>query len=159
MSYMTLVSKVEEVSENSYERTKDDGTSETVTKVQFSLVVPGMQDRLLAEMPLEQAPKPDILERWELDEAWVVVGADRLRAIGFKRPNARPGEKEAGALVVFQASEIREATAEERKQLQAARKAAKLQAKERRAKRAAEKQAEKQAQAAPSIPLVGKQSA
>src|SRR5262245_44403715 len=113
MSYMTLVSKVEEVSENSYERTKDDGTTEMVIKVQFSLVVPGMQDRLLAEMPLEQAPKPDILERWELDEAWVVVGADRLRAIGFKRPNARPGEKEAGALVVFQASEIREASAEE----------------------------------------------
>jgi hypothetical protein len=145
MSYMTLMSKVEEVSENSFERQKDDGTSEAVTKVQFSLVVPGMQDRLLAEMPVEQAPKPDILERWELDEAWVVIGADRLRAIGFRRPNARPGEKEAGALVVFQASEIREASAEERKQLQTARKAAKLQAKERRAKRAAEKQAEKQA--------------
>jgi len=138
---MTLVTKVEEVSEQSFERVKDDGTSETVTKVQFSLVVPGMQDRLLAEMPQDQAPKPDILERWELEEAWVVVGADRLRAIGFKRANARPGEKEAGALVVFQASEIREATSEERKQLQAARKAAKLQARERRAKRAAEKQA------------------
>jgi hypothetical protein len=63
MSYMTLVSKVEEVSENSYERTKDDRTSETITKVQFSLVVPGMPDRLLAEIPLDQAPKPDILER------------------------------------------------------------------------------------------------
>ncbi len=154
MSYMTLVTKVEEVSEQSFDRQRDDGTTETVTKVQFSLVVPGMQDRLLAEMPLEQAPKTDILERWELDEAWVVVGADRLRAIGFKRPNARPGEKEAGALVVFQASEIREATAEERKQLQAARKAAKLQAKQRRAKRAAEKQAAQQTQAAPA----GKQS-
>jgi hypothetical protein len=148
MSYMTLVTKVEEVSEQSFERQKDDGTRETVTKVQFSLIVLGMQDRLLAEMPVEQAPKPDIVERWELDEAWVVVGADRLRAIGFKRPNVRPGEKEAGALVVFQASEIREATAEERWQLQAARKAAKLQAKERRAKRAAEKQAAQGAQAA-----------
>jgi hypothetical protein len=159
MSYMTLVTKVEEVSEQSFDRQKDGGTSETITKVQFSLVVPGMQDRLLAEMPLDQAPKPDILERWELDEAWVVIGADRLRAIGFKRPNARPGEKEAGALVVFQASEIREATAEERKQLQAARKAAKLQAKERRAKRAAEKLAEKQAQPTPSTPSAGKQPA
>jgi hypothetical protein len=137
---MTLVTKVEEVSEQSFDRQRDDGTTETVTKVQFSLVVPGMQDRLLAKMPLDQAPKTDILERWELDEAWVVVSADRLRAIGFKRPNARPGEKEAGALVVFQASEIREATAEERKQLQAARKAAKLQAKQRRAARQAQKQ-------------------
>jgi hypothetical protein len=149
MAYMTLMTKVEEVSENSYERTKDDGTIETITKVQFSLVLPGMQGRLLAEMPLELAPKPDICERWELEEAWVVVGADRLRAIGFKRPNARRGEKEAGALVVFQAIEIREATAEERKQLQAARKAAKLQAKERRAKRAAEKQTVQATQAAP----------
>jgi hypothetical protein len=147
MSYMTLVTKVEEVSEQSFERQKDDGTRETITKVQFSPVVPGMQDRLLAETPVEQAPKPDILERWELDEVWVVVGADRLCAIGFKRHNARPGEQEARALVVFQASEIREATADERKQLQAARKAAKLQAKERRAKRAAEKQAAQGAQA------------
>jgi len=158
MSYMTLVTKVEEVSEQSFDRQKDDGTVETITKVQFSLVVPGMQDRLLAEMSQEQAPKPDILERWELEEAWVVVGADRLRAIGFKRPNARAGEKEAGALVVFQASEIREATSEERKQLQAARKAAKLQAKERRAKCAALKQAEKQVQAA-HVTQAGKQSA
>jgi len=142
MSYMTLTTKVEEVSENSFDRLKDDGTVETITKVQFSLVVPGMQDRLLAEMPLELAPKPDICERWELEEAWVVVGADRLRAIGYKRPNPRPGEKEAGAMVIFQASEIREATAEERKALQQARKVAKLQAKERRAKRAAEKQAQ-----------------
>ncbi len=158
MSYITLVTKVEEVSEQSFDRQKEDGTVETITKVQFSLVVPGMPDRLLAEMPQEQAPKPDILERWELEEAWVVVGADRLRAIGFKRSNARPGEKEAGALVVFQASEIREATSEERKQLQAARKAAKLQAKERRAKRAALKQAEKQVQATQAT-QAGKQSA
>ena len=141
---MTLVTKVEEVSEQSFERLREDGTRETVTKVQFSLVVPGMQDRLLAEMPQEQAPKPDTLERWELEEAWVVVGADRLRAIGFKRANARPGEKEAGALVVFQASEIREATTEERKQLQAARKAAKLQSKQRRAAHQTERQARKQ---------------
>jgi len=148
MSYMTLMSKVEEVSESEYERaTGPDGAKELVKKVQFSLVVPGMQDRLLAEMPLELAPKPDTLEKWELEEAWVVVGADRLRAIGFKRPNARPGEKEAGAMVVFQIAEIREATAEERKQLQQARKAAKLQAKERRAKRAEEKQAAKEAEA------------
>jgi len=148
MAYMTLTTKVEEVSENSFDRVKDDGTTETITKVQFSLVVPGMQDRLIAEIPLETAPKTDILERWELEETWVVVGADRLRAIGFKRPNARPGEKEAGAVVIFQASEIREATSEERKALQAARKAAKLQAKAVRAKRAEEKKVAKEREAA-----------
>jgi len=142
MNYLTLMGKVEEQSEDEFEgRAGPDGVRELIKKVQFSLVVPSMQDRLLVEMPLDQAPKLEIRERWELEETYVVVGADRLRAIGYKRPNPRPGEKEAGAMVIFQASEIREATAEERKALQQARKAAKLQAKERRARRAAEKKA------------------
>jgi len=160
MSYLTLMAKVEEVSESEFEgRAGPDGLKELIKKIQFSLVVPGMQDRLLAEMPLDQAPTPDIVERWELEESWVVVGADRLRAIGFKRPNARPGEKEAGAMVVFQVAEIREATTDERKQLQQARKVAKLQAKERRAKRAAEKQAEAERAAAQQPTQPARQSA
>jgi len=146
VSYLTLMTKVEEVNEQSFARAKADGSMETVTKVQFSLVVPSMRERLLAEMPQAEAPKPDVLDRWELEEAWVVVSADSLRAIGFKRANARPGEKEAGALVVFQVAEIREATSDERKQLQAARKTAKLKQKAERAKRAAEKQAQKEAE-------------
>jgi len=141
------MTKVEEVDENSFERDKADGTKETITKVQFSLVVPSMRERLLAEMPQAEAPKPDVLDRWEMEEAWVVVSADTMRALSFKRANARPGEKDTGALVIFQASEIREATAEERKALQAARKAAKLKAKAARAKRAEEKKAAKEREA------------
>jgi len=148
MNYMTLMAKVEEVGENSFEREKADGTKETITKVQLSLVVPGMQDRLTAEIAQEAAPKPDVLERLELEESYVVVSCDRLRAIGYTRPNPRPGEKAAGAMVIFQATEIREATADERKALQQARKAAKLQQKAARAKRAEEKKLAKERESA-----------
>jgi hypothetical protein len=158
VSYLTLMSKVEEVDENSFEREKPDGTKETITKVQFSLVVPSMRERLLAEMPQPEAPKPETLEKWELEEAWVVVSADSMRALSFKRANARPGEKDTGALVIFQANEIREATAEERKSLQAARKSAKLMAKAARAKRAEEKRLAKEREALQQQPTL-KQSA
>jgi hypothetical protein len=92
------------------------------------------------------------LEQWELDEAWVVVTARGLRALGFARTNARAGEKAVGALVVFQAAEVREATQEERKKLQEARKADKLLTKQRRAARKAEREATKQAEAAAAEP-------
>ena len=51
-------------------------------------------------------------------------------------------------MVIFQASTVREATPEERKQLHEARKAQKVQAKQRRAQRQAEKQAAREAAAA-----------
>src|SRR5258706_3486864 len=111
MNYLTLMGKCEEQSEDEFEgRAGPDGLKQVIKKVQFSLVVPGMQERLLVEMPLDHAPTLEIRERWELEETYVVVGADRLRAIGYKRPNPRPGEKEAGAMVVFHAHEIRQDT-------------------------------------------------
>jgi hypothetical protein len=105
--------------------------------------IPGMQDRVLCEMPLDVSPKPDILEQWELEESWLVVSANTMRALGFTRSNARPGEKAVGALVIFQATEVREATADERRALMEARKVSKLQAKQRRAARKAERDAAK----------------
>ncbi len=140
MSYFQITAKVEEVNESSY---TVQSTGEVVSKVQLSLVVPTLRERVLVEMAQADAPKTDTLDRWEMDESWVTVSADGMRAIGFARSNARAGEKAVGALVVFQAHEIREASAEERKQLQQARKAQKLQAKQRRAARQAEKQAER----------------
>lgn len=145
--YITLIGKVEEVDESSY---RVQSTGEVVSKIQLSLVIPGLRERVQCELPLEAAPKPATLEQWELDEAWVVVTARGLRALGFARQNARAGEKAVGALVVFQASEVREATQDERKRLQEARKAAKLQAKQHRAARRAEKQAEQGPVAAPA---------
>jgi hypothetical protein len=141
MANFVIIGKAEQVDESSY---TVQSTGEVVTKIQLSLVVPGMTERVLCEMPLDVAPKSDILERWEMDETWVVVSANAMRALGFARSNARPGEKAVGALVIFQASEVREATADERRQLMEARKAAKLQAKQRRAARKAEKQAERE---------------
>lgn len=143
MGYFEITGKVEEVDESSYTRKGGDGTEETVSKIQLALVVPGMQDRVRCELPLEFAPKPETLERWEMDEAWVVVSADSMRALAFARSNARPGEKAVGALVIFPASEVREASGEERKRLQERRRAQKVKAKQRRAARAAERQAVK----------------
>jgi hypothetical protein len=136
--YITLIGKVEEVDESSY---TVQSTGEVVSKIQVSLVIPGMRERVQCELPLDAAPKPATLEQWELDGAWVVVTARGLRALGFARTNARAGEKAVGALVVFQASEVREATQEERKKLQEARKAQKVRAKQQRAQRQAERQA------------------
>jgi hypothetical protein len=142
--YFTIIGKVEEIDESSYTA---QSTGEVVRKVQLSLVVPSMRERVLCELPLEASPKPDILERWELEESWLVVSADAMRALAFARTNVRAGEKAVGSLVIFQAAEVREATAEERKRLQEARKAQKVLAKQRRAQRKAERDAVRQQEA------------
>ena len=118
LSYFTLIGKCEETDDSSYTRTRD-GKEETVTKVQLSLVIPGMQDRVRVELPEEVAPSTDLLAQWELEESWVVVSATAMRVISFDRQNARPGEKKAGAFVIYVGANAREATTEERKQLQA----------------------------------------
>ena len=75
-----VTAKVEEVNESSYTRQT---TGEIVTKIQLSLVVPSMRERVLCELPLEAAPKTDILDRWEMEESWVVVSAEGMRALGY----------------------------------------------------------------------------
>jgi hypothetical protein len=151
MAYFEITAKVEEVDESSYIQ---QATGEVITRIQLSLVVPSMRERVICELPLEAAPKTDLLDRWEMDESWVVVSADGMRALGFTRSSVRAGEKAVGALVIFQGAAVREATAEERKRLQEARKAAKLQAKQRRAARKAEK-----AERGTATPTQEKQSA
>jgi hypothetical protein len=145
MSYFEITAKVEEVNESSYTLKS---TGEVISKIQLSLVVPSMRDRVLCELPLDKAPTPDTLDKWELDESWVVVSAEGMRALAFERSNARAGEKPVGALVVFQGVAAREAKPEERKELQQARKAQKIQAKQRRAARQAEKRAANNAEPA-----------
>ncbi len=152
LSYFTLIGKCEETDDSSYTRETADGKKETISKVQLSLVIPGMQDRVRVELPQEVAPSTDLLAQWELEESWLVVSATGMRVISFDRTNARPGEKKTGAFVVFQAVEAREASTDERKQLQAARKAQKVQAKQRRAARAAEKAAAKATEQAAKEP-------
>jgi hypothetical protein len=144
MANFVITGKGEQVDESTY---TVQSTGEIVTKMQLTLNVPGMTDRVLCEMPLDVAPKAETLEKWELEETWLVVSANAMRALGFTRSNARPGEKSVGALVIFQATEVREATADERRALMEARKVSKLQAKERRAARKAERDAAKAQQA------------
>ena len=93
-----ITGKCEEANESTY---TNRSTGEVVTKIQLSLVIPSMRERILCELPLEKAPKPDTLDRWELEESWLVVSADGMRALAFERSNARAGEMPVGALVVF----------------------------------------------------------
>ena len=120
MANFVITGKAEQTDDSSY---TVQSTGEVVTKIQLTLNVPGMQDRVLCEMPLDVSPKPDILEHWEMEESWLVVSANTMRALGFTRSNARPGEKAVGALVIVQATEVREATADECRALMEARKA------------------------------------
>lgn len=140
LSYFQILGKCEEIDDSSYTRTRD-GKQEIISKIQLSLIVPGMQDRVRVELPLELAPSTELLGQWELEETWMVVNATSMRAMSFRRTNPRPGEKELSAFVVFAGASVREASAEERKQLQQARKAQKIAAKQRRAARQAERQA------------------
>ncbi len=146
MQYFQVTGKVEEWDDASYTNQK---TGELVERLQLALVVPGMRDRVLVEFPRANAPTDANLDKWELDESWVVVGAEGMRALGFARSNARAGERAVGALVVFQGVEVREVTGDERKNLQTARRQQKAQAKARRAQRQAEKQATQANQGAP----------
>ena len=104
MMYYRIIKKVDEINESSYERTQADGTVETVRKLQVSGVIPGQRERVLCELPLDAAPSTDIMERWELEESWVVISANSMRAIGFARNSARAGENAVGTLVIFQAT-------------------------------------------------------
>jgi hypothetical protein len=56
LGYFQIIGNCEETDDSSYTRTTADGKEETVSKVQLSLVIPGMQDRVLVELPLELAP-------------------------------------------------------------------------------------------------------
>src|SRR5215467_8907219 len=80
-TYFQITGKCEEVNESTY---TIQSTGEIVTKIQLSLVVPGMRERVLCELPAAEAPKTDVLDRWELEEMWVVVGAEGMRALAFE---------------------------------------------------------------------------
>jgi hypothetical protein len=143
--YFTILAKVDEVNDSSYERTvnqgKKDEHQETVQQFEIALSVPGMRDRVRVTFtPENLSVTQDKLDQWELEETWVMVKADSMRA------NAFDGSRGATALVSFNGVEVREATNDERKQLQQARKASKLKGKERRASAKAERAAAKKAQ-------------
>ena len=78
MANFVITGKAEQTDESSY---TVQSTGEVVTKIQLTLNVPGMQDRVLCEMPLDVSPKPDILEQWEMEESWLVVSANTMRAL------------------------------------------------------------------------------
>jgi hypothetical protein len=97
MSYVSLAAKMEAYDENSF---TSPTTGEVRSRLQLTLTIPSMRDRVLCEFDLEHAPATELLDRWELEESWVIVSASSFRSIGFKRKNPRPNEKGVGAMVV-----------------------------------------------------------
>jgi hypothetical protein len=148
VQYFQVTGKCEEWNDSSY---TVEATGEIIEKRQLSLVIPGMRDRVLCEFTRDKAPTDDRLDKWELEETWIVVGADGMRALGFERSNARPGERAVGTLVVFQGMDVREVSADERRALQQARKQQKAIEKQRRAQRQAQKRAAKEVEKAAQV--------
>jgi hypothetical protein len=145
MQYITILGRTSEVNDASY---TDKRSGEIVPRTELLLEIPGLRDKVRCELPQTASISQADLERWELEESWVVVEASGFRQMAFARSNARPGESAFGAMLAFQAATVREATADERRDLAEARREAKVHAKELRAKRQAERQAERQAQQA-----------
>ena len=86
MANFVITGKAEETDESSY---TVQSTGEVVTKIQLSLNVPGMQDRVLCEMPLDVSPKPETA-REAVAQAVVRMRPATLRAI--ERGNAPKGD-------------------------------------------------------------------
>jgi hypothetical protein len=139
MQYITILGRTSEVNDASY---TDKRSGEIVPRTELLLEIPGLRDKVRCELPRDASIPQADLERCELEEAWVVVEASGFRQMAFARSNARPGESAFGAMLAFQAAAVREATADERRDLAQARREAKVRAKEQRAKRQAERQAQ-----------------
>ena len=140
MANFVITGKAEQTDESSY---TVQSTGEVVTKIQLTLNVPGMKIGCCVRCRWMSHPSPTSSSsgRWRRPGWWSPPTPCGRWASPAR--NARPGEKAVGALVIFQATDVREATADERRALMEARKVSKLQAKQRRAARKAERDAAK----------------
>ena len=112
MQYITILGRTSEVNDASY---TDKRSGEIVPRTELLLEIPGLRDKVRCELPQTASIPQADLERWELEESWVVVEASSFRQMAFARSNARPGESAFGAMLAFQAATVREATADERR--------------------------------------------
>jgi hypothetical protein len=93
MANFVITGKAEQTDESSY---TVQSTGEVVTKIQLTLNVPGMTDRVLCEMALDVSPKPDILEQWEMEETWLVVSANTIASTGLHAEQRAPRREGGG---------------------------------------------------------------
>jgi hypothetical protein len=137
MTYITTRGKTASIEDASYERTfTRDGqkVTEMVQKWTLKVLQPGSTEPMQFDLSVEVAPDSATLEKWELEETWVVIEADQMRRlVGTNKDSGN-----AWAIVSFPAIEIREMNAQEKQQMQAARKATLQQ---RKAKKLQDKQA------------------
>ena len=75
--------------------------------------------RSAASCPVTPASRRRTWSAGSWRKSWVVVEASGFRQMAFARSNARPGESAFGAMLAFQAATVREATADERRDLAA----------------------------------------
>jgi hypothetical protein len=144
MTFITTRGKFSECDDASYERTvkrKGQKVTETVKKWSVKVLQPGSTEPMQFDLDADVAPDTATLEKWELDETWVVIEADMMRRLVGN--NEESGK--AWAIISFPATEIREMTPQEKSAMQAARKdalqkrkAKKLQAKQAKAAEQAE---------------------
>jgi hypothetical protein len=131
MTYIQVKGKCSEIEDASYERTvtrKGQKSTEVVKKWTIKLLQPGSTEPMQFDVGEDIAPDSATLEKWELDETWVVVEADQMRRLVGS--NEESGK--AWAIVSFPATAIREMDAKEKQQMQEARKATLQQRKARK---------------------------
>ena len=149
LSYFTLIGKCEEADDTSYDRRPTTARGDASASSNSPWSIPGMQDRVRVEFarggrPLHRPAEP-------VGAGGELAGGQRLGdARHHLRAPQRAGGREGGraASSSTSAPTLARRPTDERKQLQAARKAQKTQAKQRRAARAAEKAAKKAAEQA-----------
>ena len=91
MQYITILGRTSEVNDASY---TDKRSGEIVPRTELLLEIPGLRDKVRCELPRDGASDPQAdLERWELEESWVVVEASELPPDGL-RPFERASWRE-----------------------------------------------------------------
>jgi hypothetical protein len=76
MQYITILGRTSEVNDASY---TDKRSGEIVPRTELLLEIPGLRGKVRCELPQTASISQADLERWELEESWVVVEAAGFR--------------------------------------------------------------------------------
>ena len=89
-----ITGEAEQTDESSYTA---QATGELVTKIPLTLNIPGVTDWARCEMPLEVSPKPAVLEQRGMEQTWLVVLTNTMRALGFTGARRSRRKRSGGA--------------------------------------------------------------
>ena len=134
--YFTMRTRCDSFDDTSYESKRKGQEGTTVHRYRLNGGVPGQTDLISFDIDPARVigmPTTDQMDTWELEEQWLVVTCEKMQV---KRGTTEDGREYT--LTSFVVSELHPMSAEEHKQLQAARKKTKA---DRKAQRAADKAA------------------